>query len=432
MRVRPLISVLAGAGAVFAITALIAAGSRDVSPAAAKARGPQSAGEQIARAEAVLRENPRDEHALANLASASLTRVKETADSSWYRRADTAAASALRVNPQNVLALEAKATLANARHRFADAIAPATEALRLAPDRFAALEILTDAQIELGRYREGFVTANTRLRLRPDLASYSRASYAAELRGERALATELMRQAVDSARPGSGDRAWAQVQLGLLRLGSGDLNGARREMRAARQTRPQDPTAMAGDAHVKALTGDLDAAADLYKRALEIQKIAGYASNLAEIEAARGNTAEAKRYLALSHQIDEREVVNGVQLDLDQALVDADFMTPTPALIAQGRRGHSARPGVIGDDALGWVLTRAGRCAEGLTYARRSLRLGTQDALTLFHAGMAAKCAGNPTAAQRYLTRALNLNPRFSVRWASTARTTLEGLSRQA
>lgn len=430
MPARSIVSVVVVAGAAFVIAALIATGSRDANPAVAGARGPQSAGEQVARAEAVLRENPRDEHALANLASASLTRVKETADSSWYRRADAAAASALAVNPRNVLALEAKATLANARHRFADAIDPATEALRRAPDRFAALEILTDAHIELGHYREGFATANTRLRLRPDLASYSRASYAAELRGERALATELMRQAVDSARPGSGDRAWAQVHLGLLRLGSGDLEGARREMRAARQTAPDNPTALTGDAHVKALTGDLDAAAVLYKQALAAQQIAGYASSLAEIEVARGNVAEANRYLALSHEIDAREVVNGVRLDLDQAFVTADFTRPDAALIAQARRGHNDRPGVVGDDALGWVLTRAGECAEGLEYARRSLRLGTQDALTLFHAGMAAKCAGKPIDATRYLTLALQLNPTFSVRWATTATTTLAELTR--
>ncbi len=429
MRVRSIITVVAAAAVVAVVTVMLANGSRGSNPATATARGPQTAAEQIARAEQVLRDEPNNDDALANLASASLTRVKETADSTWYNRADSAARAALAINPDNVLALESLATLANARHRFADAVAPATKALRLAPDRFASLEILTDAQIELGRYKDGFVTAETRLQSRPDLSSYSRASYAAELRGERALAIALMDQAVDAARAGSGDRAWAQVQLGLLRLGSGDLNGARREMRAARVTAPNDAIALAGDAHVQAVTGRLDEAAALYRKALAIQQIAGSASSLAEIEEARGNRAAATEALELSRQIDAREAVNGVQLDLDQAQVEADFARPDAAQVAKARRGHAFRPGVIGDDALGWVLTRSGRCEEGLRYARRSLRIGTQDATMLFHAGMAARCAGDAEAAAGYLRRALDLNPRFSVRWSETAKSTLAELT---
>ena len=428
MRPRSLISAVVITGSAFALAAVFALDSRDPSPATAAGRGPQTATDQINGAQGVLRADADNEDALANLAMASLVRAKETADSTWYTRSDEAARAALTVNPRNVIALEAAGTLANARHRFADAIDPATKAVRFAPDRFAALEILTDAQVELGRYEKGFATAEKRLRLRPDLSSYSRASYAAELRGERELAIALMEQAVDAARSGSGDRTWAQVQLGLLRLGGGDLAGAKREMRAARASGPNDATALAGDARVHAAAGQLDEAAALYRQALDVQQIAGYASSLAEVEDVRGNTAEAERYLELSRQIDAREVVNGVQLDLDQAAVEADFARPDADLVDRARRGHTFRPGVVGDDALGWVLTRAGKCDEGLRYARRSLRLGTQDATMLFHAGMAARCAGETVEATRYLKRAIDLNPRFSVRWADTARSTLAEL----
>ena len=95
----------------------------------------------------------------------------------------------------------------------------------------------------------------------------------------------------------------------------------------------------------------------------------------------------------------------------------------------QHRRGHRDRPGIIGDDALGWVLTRAGRCDEGLRYARRSLRLGTRDATMLFHAGMAARCAGQIDQARTWRGDALALNPHFSVRWGPVARRTLADLT---
>ena len=429
MRVRTIAATAAATAAAFVVALIGAAGSRNPDPALAT-RGPLTAADQIAAAEAVLARAPGDEHALANLASAALTQMKQTGDPSWYTRADIAVGKALAVNPRNVLALETKATLANARHRFADAVGPALAAARLAPDRFASLEILTDARIELGRYREGFATAERRLRLRPDLSSYSRASYAAELRGERDLAIRLMQGAVDSGRPGSADRTWAQVQLALLRLGSGDLAGARREVAEARRVNPQDPTALAGDAHVRAVSGDLDAAADLYRQALSHQKVAGFAAGLAEVESARGNEAAADEALALAREIDARETTHGVRLALDQAAVEADFSVPDAAAVARALRHHADRPGVVGDDAVGWVLTRSGRCDEGLRFARKSLRLGTRDASMFFHAGMAAKCAGRRGEAVMYLRKVRDLNPRFSVRWANTAKTALAELTR--
>ena len=47
----------------------------------------------------------------------------------------------------------------------------------------------------------------------------------------------------------------------------------------------------------------------------------------------------------------------------------------------------------------------------------------------LFHAGMAAACAGHPAEAAGRLRAALALNPHFSVRWAPVARRTLAGVA---
>jgi tetratricopeptide (TPR) repeat protein len=228
---------------------------------------------------------------------------------------------------------------------------------------------------------------------------------------------------------GSGDRAWARTQLGLLEFGSGRLDAAEKQMRIALAEAPDDSTATAGLAKVLAARGDLTAAATLYRRSLDAAPVAAVASELAKVELMRGRPGASRAALAHAHEIDRREEINGVRLDLDGAAVDADFVRPTAADVARARRGHQDRPGVVGDDALGWVLTRAGQCDEGLRYARRSLRLGTRDATMLFHAGMAARCAGHPAEARRQLRNALALNPHFSVLWSPVARKIVDDLT---
>ena len=204
---------------------------------------------------------------------------------------------------------------------------------------------------------------------------------------------------------------------------------AEREMRAALAERPDDPTATGGLARVLAARGRRDQAARLYQKAIDALPLPEYPAALAEIDLARGRPADARDDIALVRAMDRLLAAAGVRTDLDVALIDADIRRPKAADIARARAARETRPGVVGDDILGWVLSRAGRCDEGLAFARRSLRLGTRDALMLFHAGMAARCAGRPAEARLHLAAALDLNPRFSVRWAPVARRTLDGLA---
>jgi tetratricopeptide (TPR) repeat protein len=417
---------------VFAVTSLVVTQTRGDAPASetdpgalGAARGAEGA---ISRAQAALEENPGDAAALSALAEASLVRARETGDPSWHTRAEQAARRALASDPRRFTAMDALGSLALTRHRFAEALSWSRRSLAVAPGRVDPIAIRADAQIELGRYAQGFAAAQRRQELRPDLPSYSRASYARELQGDRAGAIRLMELAAGAGALGSPDRAFAQVQLGLLRFGGGDLAAAEREMRMALAERPDDAPATAGLARVLAARGNLDRAAELYSRAIDLLPLPEYPAALADVHRALGQTAAAREDLALAEAMQDLLAANGSDVDLDVALIRADARTPTAADVALARRARQGRPGVIGDQVLGWVLTRAGRCAEADDYATRSLRLGTQDALMLFHAGMAASCAGDPAVARQRLSRALALNPAFSVRWAPVARRELASL----
>ena len=109
------------------------------------------------------------------------------------------------------------------------------------------------------------------------------------------------------------------------------------------------------------------------------------------------------------------------------AVFEADHGSSTRAL-GMARRIYAAGPSVQSADALGWALTRAGRPAAGLRFAREALRLGSRDRLFLYHAGMAARAAGETAAARRFLTRALRGQPAFSPLHMERARRALRTL----
>lgn len=403
--------------------------SRDGAPSRPPAPPVRSASASgVAAAQELVRRAPRSATALSQLAEAALVEARERGDLSWYGVADRAARTALAVDPRRVEALDALGSLALNRHRFREALGWSERSASVAPTRFAPLAIRADALVELGRYREGFAAVERRLSLRPDLSSYSRASYERELLGDRPGAIQLMRLAAESGRPGGEPRTWSRIQLGLLRLGSGDLAGAEAEMRRALAERPVDGRAIAGLARVRAAAGDLGEARTLYDRAIDLLPLPEHAAALGDIAAATGDRGLARESDALLDGMSALLRAGGVRADLDLALINADRRRPTSADVARARRAHRERPGIIGDDILGWVLTRSGRCAEGLRYGRRALRLGTRDPLMMFHVGMAAACAGRTGEARGHLRAALSLNPAFSVRWSPVARSTLARL----
>ena len=58
------------------------------------------------------------------------------------------------------------------------------------------------------------------------------------------------------------------------------------------------------------------------------------------------------------------------------------------------------RPDLYSHDAMAWALARAGRGPEALAHAEQALALGAREPALLFHAGMAARAAGDAVHAR--------------------------------
>lgn len=87
--------------------------------------------------------------------------------------------------------------------------------------------------------------------------------------------------------------------------------------------------------------------------------------------------------------------------------------------------GSRKDPG--GYEAYAWALYRAGRAREAVAPVRSALAAGAADPLLEFRAGAILLAAGDPAAARVHLEKALAMDPRFHVLYASEARRMLAG-----
>jgi tetratricopeptide (TPR) repeat protein len=120
---------------------------------------------------------------------------------------------------------------------------------------------------------------------------------------------------------------------------------------------------------------------------------------------------------------------NGVDMDLEIALFNADHDLALQSTLAQAYQAYERRPSTYAADVLAWVLYKAGDYREAQKFSQQALRLGTKDALKLFHAGMIHYRLGDHTQARRHLELALAINPHFSLLYAGEAQRTLDELA---
>lgn len=375
----------------------------------------------IADLQTRLRDQPDDARSLALLGLAYAQEAAHTADPSYYPKADEALQRSLALQPDgNVEALVGMGVVALARHDFAGGIRWGRLARQANPDAAHILGVIGDGQLELGHYHRAFATFHRMVLMRPDVASYARVSYARELRGDVTGALETMRQAARAAGT-PDDAAWVSYQIGELSFRSGHLAAADFAYRRAEALSATFLPAKAGLAKVAWARGHIDRAIRGYRWLVARYPLPEHVIALGDLYTIDGRTAQADDAYALARAEAALFRSNGVNVDVELALFEADHGDPTGALV-DARAGWRSRHSIHAADALAWALYRNHRTARAARIEAQALRLGTQDALSFFHAGMIAARLGHHGESQRLLTHALAINPHFSILYADTAR----------
>jgi tetratricopeptide (TPR) repeat protein len=363
------------------------------------------------------------------LAAAFMRKAREAGDASYYGRAAAALDRALACDPGNYEALRARAWVLLGQHDFRGALAVAEAARARVPEDWWNYANLTDACVELGDYERAIEAAERMAALRPGLPAYTRVAFLRSLLGDRAGALEMLRLAAAAgSRRDPESLAWTLVHLGHEHFGGGDLAAAARAYAAALDVVPDYYMALAGLGRVRAAEGRLDEAIHLYRRATARVPAPDLVGALGDVLAAAGQAEEAERQFALVEYMGRVAQAAGTTYGRRLALFYADHDRRLDEALQLARQEAAGRGDIYTDDALGWALYKNGRLAEAKRAALRALRLGTEDALLHYHAGMIAAALEHPRQARRHLRRALDLNPHFDLRQTPLARAALAAL----
>lgn len=374
-----------------------------------------------------LQEVPGDYTTWAQLGSAYVEQARVTADPSFYDKADGALQESLIRRPEgNDTALTGQGALANARHDFAAAADLATRALAINSYNATAWGVLTDARTQLGDYPGATEAVQRMLELKPGLASFTRASYDAELHGDLAGARSALEQALDITQGGAGE-AYCRTYLGALAFATGDLEGAAEQYTAGLKARPSDPALLLGRARVLAARGEETAAIETFQAVVNAQPLPEYLVEFGAYLESQGRAADAEQQFALVETVRRLFVASGVTDDLSTALFAADHGDPAVA-VAAAQAEFDRRQNIDSHDAMAWALHSAGRDAEALPHAQQATALGGASALFLYHRGVIEAAVGQIDQARASLAEALDTNPDFSPLHAPRAEGLLESL----
>jgi hypothetical protein len=383
--------------------------------------------DSLAALQARVRRAPADWPAWSEIGGLQLEAGRATGEPTAYKAAAAAFDRSLRLHSAgNDLALAGEASLAASRHQFAAAERLARDALAINDSSAQALAALTDGLTGLGRYPEAQAAADRLDSLQPGVASFTRLSDQAELRGKAPAAIELMARAAQEA-SGAQQIAVTRSAEGLLRLAHGDLSGAGHAWEEGTAVAPGDPMLALLGARLAWAQGNQDLAVRRYADLVARRPATASAAAQAEALAALGRTREAASALAVARagQLLARKA--GIAPDSADVLFEADHGDRARAVALAADLWRRA-PSVGEADAYAWALHCAGRDRDALGYANRALSLGGRPALMLAHRGMIRAALGDRAGALADLRAALETDRSFSALQAPRAAALLRRL----
>lgn len=370
--------------------------------------------------------------ALGQLAGLYMQRGRESGDESNYFEAEGYARRSVaeRTN-RNGASFVTLASALLAQHRFVEADSVVTALVRLEPDIPQYRSMLGEIKLELGDYDAARLAFDSMYARRTHLSIAPRLARWMELNGNSTGARKLLRAALDDAKSRRDipreQIAWFYLRVGDIELRNGRTRAARTAFTDGLALEPDDYRLLAAMARLEAADGHPGKAIEYGERAMEIKLDPATLGTIGDAYAARRDTARADEYFRTMEV-----AVSGQPGAFHRAwsLFLLDHGRRTADVLANVRAELETRKDVYGYDLLAWALYRSGRFADAAVAMKQAMRLGTQDAMLFYHAGMIEHAAGNEAMARSFLQRAIQINPQFHPTQPQEAREVLASMER--
>jgi tetratricopeptide (TPR) repeat protein len=368
--------------------------------------------QEVTKAEAAAKEKPGDS-AWSRLGDAFMQKGRETADVTYYGRAESAYRKALASNPKSISALIGMAWVQGGRHEFEDSTQWAKKALALDPNRPEPYGLIGDAAVEMGDYDNAFDEYQKMMDLRPDISSYSRGAHLLFLTGDLRKATLLMTKAIASGGPYPENTAWCRAQWALMQFSVGSYLSASQILTEGLNNTPNNYHLLAAMGKVKAALKDYDSAIAYYKKAEAIVPQHEVVVALGDLYTLQGKSGEAAAQYALVDVIHKLNRANGVIGDMQMAQFFADHDRNLDEAVRMTEMEYATRPNVYVADTLAWCYYKTGRIAEARKMIAKALSQNTPEAMFLYHKGAILAKAGESELAKTAIYQALSISPQF-------------------
>lgn len=360
-------------------------------------------------------------HALAQ-------KQRDTQAEGWFDEAEAAYQQALKLEPENVAAMNGMAWVMGGRHRFAESVKWAKKALAVTPDNPESHGIIGDAVLELGDLERAFECYQMMMDLRPDLSAYSRGGHLVWLTGNRKKGRWLMEKAISMGSPHAENTAWCRSKLAMMLFHEGAYLPAAQVAEEGLRMAPGHLPLLLALGRIKAAQKDEKAAVSAYQSVLAQGQHLEALAALGDLHASAGRTEEAEAFYQKVERLHEANQAAGIHDHTFTARFFADHDRQLDRALELAQE-HLNSQNVYDADTLAWAHYKKGEFAEAKKCMERALRAKTPEAEFYYHAGMIAAATGDRAGASKLLSRALSLNPGFNPLEAGKAARKLDELA---
>ena len=222
-------------------------------------------------------------------------------------------------------------------------------------------------------------------------------------------------------------RAWFFFRSGELAFEAGDNDGAIAFEKKALEVFPHFADAYRAEARFECAIKAWQACLASAKASADIVPYPETLGYVEDAQRALGDEASANATAATILAV---EKIGDSQHISDRllAIYFSEHRIHTDDAYRIARRELAIRDDIFTEDTLAWAAAMNGRWSEARVAIRKATRLGTENSLLLYHAGIVADHFGDRASAKADFTKALALNANFHQTYADDARARLAKL----